>query len=182
MPLPTLDKENQNKSPERMAGSTVTLTCSWYTLQHWSVSPPKDYKPQCNPLPHPTPPQPQQPRTILKYLSALSTAALHRQPAPAWSPAPNPPERRREKGHTVFAVPPSRGVQVYVWTRTWGTSGATTTFITVTIKSFLPTKLPTFEGHSTHLTEPENFPTVGPIKVYPVSSLLQKRHVADVSL
>ena len=46
-------KQTKNKT---MAVTTVTITCNWYTLQHWSVSPPqKNYKPQSNPGPSPTP-------------------------------------------------------------------------------------------------------------------------------
>lgn len=68
IPAPTnrcLGRKKTNKKNKTMAVTTVTITCNWYTLQHWSVSPPH-YKPRSNPR------VPPDPNTILKYLSAHS--------------------------------------------------------------------------------------------------------------
>lgn len=64
-PLSWKKTNKTNKQNKTMAVTTVTRTCNWYTLQHWSVSPP-NYKPQSNPVSLPDP------NTILKYLSAHS--------------------------------------------------------------------------------------------------------------
>lgn len=90
--------KKKNKTKKKMAVTTVTITCSWYTLQHWSVSSPKNYKPQSNPVSLPGP------NTILKYLSAhskhisCSVFSVRSLKAAMWS---SQRERREQRKHAV---------------------------------------------------------------------------------